>query len=189
MATSSLLPSFIGNIAATRQRLANTRQQLRLEPNPQTAGKLQQLAPSPPTGPAMDNPGTGQTAVATQPQMQQPAPQAPAAEFNLDSYQVPDEKRQMMLAKAQEFIDRIGPQQQQMIEQERAKSPGTQIVRDPKIINALSPLADFFKKNGRLPNPEELRAVAATRVLTQELGREPNDTEVRLYLAKPAKGV
>lgn len=61
------------------------------------------------------------------------------------------------------------------------------LVGDPRAQAALAPLTEFFKTNGRLPDPEELKNMAAQRELTTVLGREPTKEEVMLFRAKPPK--
>ena len=169
--------SVIGNVTATRQRLSGIRQRIGLEPSPQT---MRQLAPSPANGPA-DAPGAAMQAVAQGIPAQQP--QAAPGQAGGG-----DDRRGAMLQKVQQFLDQVGPQQQQMIDQERqAANPQQAIPANSVHAKALAPMADFFRQNGRLPNIEELRALSATRMLAEQIGRKPSDTELQLFMSKPPK--
>lgn len=179
---SSLLPSVIGNVVANRQRLSQIRQRVGLEPSPQS---LRELAPSPPQGPAQ-RPGAAQQAMTQEP--------------DFDGFQIPADKQTAMLQQAGQFIEQFGAKQQEMIDREKqprglqkagggAQMPApTQRITDQRIVRGLAPMAEFFRANGRLPSPDELRQLSITRMLTQQLGRAPTPTEIQLYLTKPPKG-
>lgn len=192
---NSPLPSPIANMTRARQQMSAIRQQLSLEPS--SAG-MRSVAPAgQPQAPAYD-PGAEQQAMTAPP----PAPMPPQGDPN-QPVQIPPEQRQEMLAKIQGFIDQHAPQQQALIDQQRTdpqnvgqnpqqapagespQEPPSQVIKDPKILRQLAPLTEFFNQNGRLPSPDELQHLAASRELHTTLGRKPTDTEVNLYRTKP----
>lgn len=173
---NAMLNSVIGNVVATRQRLSAIRQRVGLESQ---GTQMRELAPSPPGGPA-NRPGAAQRAVAAEP--------------DFDNFQISPDKQGAMLQQAQEFIDQYGEAQQGLIDKQRQSArpsqpsqPTTQRVSDQKLTRGLAPMAEFFRTNGRLPTPEELRSLTAAKILAEQLGRTPTDTEVELFLAKPPK--
>lgn len=173
MATS-LMPSYLSNVVANRDRLSAIRQRIGLEPS---ANQMRELAPSPPNGPK---------------QVTSPATAAVQATPNFDNLQIAPDKRQLMLTQAAEFLNQFKQQPPASAAAPvQAPPPAngrqTQIVRDQSTARAMAPLAAFFKERGRLPNPNELRAMAAARQLEVQLGRKPSDTEVQLFLTKPPK--
>ena len=176
---NNLLNSVIGNIVANRQRLSSIRQRIGLEPQ---GTQMRELAPSPRQGASL----TKQSAEATAVQAALP--------------QITPDRRGSMLQQVASFVDQYGEQQQQLIDQRKPRpaAPASrevvaagqeqgQIVRDQKTVRALAPLADFFRAHGRLPTVEELRTVTASRMLGQQLGRQPTDIETRLWLEKAPK--
>ena len=190
MAANTSMPSYVANVTATRQRLSGIRQRLGLEP--QGTG-MRQLAPSPANGPA-NKPGAAvQAASATM----TPAPaQAPAPQGQPEGGGTPQSsirqspQYQDMLAQVSQFIEQVGPQQQNMIDGMRQQEiQKTTIKAGSPEAQALAPLAKFFKENGRLPNPDELRQATAMDTLRTQLGREPTQTELQLWQAKPPKGL
>lgn len=188
MPANTLLPSVIGNIQATRDKISATRQRIGLEPS---AGVLRALAPSPPEGADMDKPSI----VADAFKLSTPSQTTPAPtnEPNYDNYQMHPDKRSALLSQASEFMDQYGGQQQSNIHDPRPEMGGpggvpdntSDYINDPKLTEALQPLATFYHTNGRLPTPAELHDIKVTRLLADELGREPTATEKRIYLMKP----
>lgn len=174
MPSNSLLPSYLGNITAQRQRLSAARQQLGLESKPGTGMKNVHPTPEAPANKA----GAAQQAV--------------QAEFDYDSFIIPPEKEAAMLEKIQGWIDRnnngVDDRQEAAQTSATPKQPtGTTTAKDPRVAGALGPLASFFKQNSRLPDVDELRTMMASRELKEQLGREPTETEALLYRAKPPK--
>lgn len=189
---ANLLPSVIGNVVNQRAKLSSIRQRIGLESGaPKSQGtQMRQLAPSPPGGPA-NKPGAAQQAVS----QATAADASPSGDnFDPESVKLPPEMEAQLRQKATEFLDQVGPDQQAQIDRERASQApaapqeGTAVVVDDERTKAaLGPMADFFKKNGRLPTPEELGSLGARRELISDLGREPSETEVRLYMSKPPR--
>lgn len=178
----SPLSSYLGNITSQRQKLSAVRQRLGLEPSSPT---LRELAPSPPNGPSFKRIDAGTDATE----------QLPQEMFDPNNHQIPDAQRQQMLAMIDQHL--ASQQQQQQPEQPAPGQPmppgapqqGMTQVTDQRTLDALAPLADFFKENGRMPNPEELKNAAAANQLKQTLGRQPTNTETALYRAPPPKEV
>lgn len=172
MATN-LLPSYLGNVVATRDRLSAIRQRIGLEPS---ATQMRELAPSPRNGPA--NTTSAQTAAVQEP--------------DWSNIQIAPEKQQVMLTQAADFLQQFQPPQREQAAppvsqpQPRSGRP-SQTLNDQATVRAMAPLAEFFKVNGRLPNPNELRSIAAARMLEKQLGRKPTETEIQLFLSKPPK--
>lgn len=191
--------SYLGNLATTRSKMSAIRQRLGLESSAGTG--LRELAPSPVNGPAPVR-SAAQRAVQEQP------------DFDPDKYQIPPEKEQLMLSQIQAWIDEnhngiddrqesggaassanpavqpipaAPPEQQATPAAAPAQAPT--LNNDPRVNGALSPVADFFKANGRMPTYEELQRQGAKREVTQVLGREPTDEEINLYMMAPAKGL
>ena len=158
---------------------------------------MREIAPSPANGPA-NNPGPAlqaASATMTPTPAPAPAPQQTAAPQAQPQGGMADQLKQSpryqeMLQQVSQFIDQVGPEQQNMIDQSRQQQ---QAARQQKIpanspeAQALAPLAKFFKSNGRLPTPDELRQVSAMDALRQQLGREPTQTELQLWVSKPPK--
>ena len=171
---------------AARQRLSAVRQRIGLEPQGTT---MRQLAPSPPTGPA-NKPGAALQAM--QPpapinvQTTQPAQVAAPVGQPISQHPAYND----MLQQTQAFLQQIGPGQQSLIDGARAaqqQSQATVIPADSPVAKALGPMAQFFKQNGRLPSPDELRNLSVSTQLEQQLGRSPTKTELELYLMKPPR--
>lgn len=185
---NSPLPSPIANMTRARQQMSAIRQQLSLEPS---AASMRSVAPvGQPQAPAYA-PGAAQQVMTAPAAMPQDDPNQPI--------QIPPEQRQELLDEIQGFIDQVAPQQQALIDQQRtdpqnvaptgesSQDPPSQVIRDPKILRQLAPLTEFFNQNGRLPSLDELKSLAASRELHNTLGRDPTDTEVNLYRARPPK--
>ena len=193
--------SYLGTLATTRSKMSAIRQRLGLETSNGTG--LRELAPSPVNGPAPVR-GHAQRAVQEQP------------EFDPDKYQLPPEKEQMMLSQIQAWIDENNNGIDDRMEGGAAASPNspaaaqvpaaapaqptpaaapaqpaatTRVEGNGRVNAALSPMADFFKANGRMPTYEELQRQGAKREVAQVLGREPTDDEINLYMMAPAKGL
>lgn len=191
--------SYLGTLATTRNKMSAIRQRLGLETSNGTG--LRELAPSPANGPAPVR-SAAQRAVQEQP------------DFDPDKYQIPPEKEQKMLGMIQAWIDENNNGIDDRVEAAAASpaSPAatqvpataapeqatpaaapaqapTKVAGDPRVNGALSPLADFFKANGRMPSYEELQRQGAKREVMNVLGREPTDEEINLYMMAPAKGL
>lgn len=171
MPGNTLLPSVLGNVVATRQRLSQARQRLGLEPS---SPNLRELAPSPPNGPSFKR-----TAAATDAAQREP---------DFDNFQLAPEKRTSMEARAQQWLDENNNGIPDELEADSTPAESTpQVVRDPALSQALTPLATFFKKNGRLPSVSELQQIRVDSDLEGQLGRTPTETERQLYLMKPPR--
>ena len=174
MPSNSLLPSYLGNVTAQRQRLSQSRQALGLESKPGTG--MKNVHPTP------EAPANKQGA----------AMQAVQDDFDYDGFVVPPEKEAAMLEKVQGWIDKnnngIDDRQEAQQKSETPPQPtGRQVVKDASVQGALGPFAGFFKDKGRLPSADELRNMVASRQLKDTLGRDPSETETLLYRAKPPK--
>ena len=192
MPANTLLPSVVGNIQATRDKLSAVRQRIGLEPS---GPMLKALAPSPPNGPAMDAPNPVAEAFNIKPQT--PAQTTPVPtqgqEPDYDNYQMNPDKRSQLAARAAEFMDMYGARQQSNIADPRPEMGGPggipdqphEFISDPKLTQALAPMATFYNENGRLPTPAELHELKVDQLLTEELGRKPTATERRIYLMRP----
>lgn len=161
MPSSSLLPSVIGNVVAARQRLSSVRQRVGLEPSDKAMSAA--------------TPAQGAPAA------------APDQGFDPMGHELHPDAQSGMLQKVQGFIDQYGQQQQDMIDQSGQDGGQGQVIEDQATLRALAPMADFFKENGRLPSPDELKSMAASNQLSQTLGRKPSDTEVSLWMEKPPR--
>ena len=167
--------STLGNLVAQRQKLSGIRQRLGLESGPGSAG-MRELAPSPASGPA---PVRGHAMAATQDQ--------PDMSW-LDNHQLDPEKENKMLDNIQGWIDANNNGIDDRTEGSSPEQQGAK-VDDPRAMAALSPLADFYRENGRLPNMEELQHRGATNQVKAQLGRDPTPDEVNLYRQQPPKEV
>ena len=193
MPSNATLGSYLGTLVEKRNKLSAIRQRLNMEQGPGLPGgaAVRELAPSPPGGPAAA-----------------PNPAQAAGAFDPTTMDIPPEKKQVMLAKIQEFIDQHGEQQQQLIDQSKQGAPqgaappqgdvataqalaqptartGAKPAKGDIVQLGLRPLTEFYQATGRLPTPEEYRVLKAAALLRQQMGREPSQDEIRLYLSKP----
>lgn len=174
MPGSNNLSSYLGNLTTSRQRLSAVRQRLKLEPDPKAAGgSMRPVAPSPPEGADMDKKSSAQAAVQED-------------EFDIDGWTPPDGMDDEMMTIIQESFKQNMPQPE--AQPSNTPNPPAKTVPGGERVNAaLAPLSEFFNKNGRIPDPEELKNMAASRALVDMLGREPTQQEVDLYRASPPK--
>lgn len=164
---ANLLPSYLGNVTAQRDRLSAIRQRLSLEPS---EGAMRGIQPSgSPPAPA-DKPGA--------------AIKAGQAPINFD---IPQDAQARHLDRIQKFIDanHNGVDDRQEGQQTQGTPP---VAGNSSVSAALNPLSQFFRSNGRAPNVDELHHFIASKQLEQSLGRAPSDTEVMLYRSRPPKG-
>lgn len=184
--------SYLGNLAMTRNKMSAVRQRLGLETT--SGAGMRELAPSPVNGPANVR-SHAQRAMQEQP------------DFDYDNYQIPPEKEAKMLSQIQGWIDENNNGVDDRKEAAQAAAPGapapapmappvpaapaTASAAAPpaRVAAALTPIAEFYKANGRMPTPEELQRQAAKREVSVTLGREPTDDEILLYMTAPAKGL
>lgn len=181
MPSSTGSGSYLAALATSRRKMSATRQALSLENSPQVQrGQMQPLAPSPPEGADMDKSSPMKDAV------QNSTFEVP------DDWDFPEMQRDEIRGMVRQHLidtdgDGVGdtpaPAQPQTPPSNTPNPPQT----DARANAALAPLTDFFRQNGRIPNPEELKDMAAKRSLTDSLGRAPTDQEVMLYRATPPK--
>lgn len=187
------MDSTLSHLAASRAAVSKTRQNFRLESDPKVqaaaGGNMRPIAP--PTIPA-NKPGAAQKTVQD--------------DIDYDNFQLKPEKEMAMLSRIQQFIDRNGngiDDRQEGSAPQPAAAPAQPVntppapvapptaaaPQDPRVAAALTPVREFFTANGRLPTPEELSLVAATRQLKAQLGRDPTESEIMLYRTAPPRGL